>query len=70
MYSGDRFMDKFNKITVGFVVQQYEKNDNGELVCVSQEFVAGDQVDYEDVNGEPLKEVPNHKYQPFNMTLK
>ena len=62
-------MDIFNKITVGFVVQNFERNDKGELVCVSQEFIAGDQVDYEDANGEPLKKVPNHKYQLFNMAL-
>lgn len=62
-------MDKFNKITTGFVVQQYEKNTDGEFVCVGQEFIAGDQVDYEDVKGEPLGQVPEHKYQPYNMTL-
>jgi hypothetical protein len=35
-------MDRFNKITVGFVIQTFEKNDKGEFVCVSQEFIAGE----------------------------
>jgi hypothetical protein len=63
-------MDKFNKVTVGFVVQTFEKNDKGKFVCISQEFIAGDQVVFENANGEPLSEVPDHKYQSFNMALK
>jgi hypothetical protein len=62
-------MEKFNKITVGFVVQSYEKNNKSEFVCISQEFIAGDQVDYEDEEGNPITEVSDHKYQPYNMTL-
>ena len=62
-------MDKFSKITVGFVVQSFEKDTDGKFVCVSQEFIAGDQVDYEDMSGNPVDK-PAYKYQPYNMTLK
>jgi hypothetical protein len=56
------------KITVGFVIQDYKKLPNGTLVCTGQEFIAGDQVDYENEMGETvevdtLKEV----YCPFEM---
>ena len=44
-------VDKFNKITVGFVIQTFEKSDEGRFICVGQEFIAGDQVDYEDGDG-------------------
>jgi hypothetical protein len=61
-------MDKFNKITVGFVIQVFEKNADGRFICTSQEFIAGDQVDYEDTDGNPI-DPPEHPYQQFNMTL-
>jgi hypothetical protein len=61
-------MEKFNKITTGFVVQVYEKNSAGEFVCISQEFIAGDQVDYEDAEGNSI-DPPDHRYQPFDMKL-
>ncbi len=61
-------MDKFTKITVGFVTQTFEKNDKGKFVCTHQEFIAGDQCDYEDAKGNPI-EPPDHEYQPYNMTL-
>ena len=60
-------MNKYNKITVGFVCQEYkEKNDK--MVCSHQQFIAGDQVDREDKDGEPV-EVDTSKeiYQPFEM---
>ncbi len=57
-----------NKITVGFVVQVF---DTEKKRFVSQEFVAGDQCDYED-NGEPVDremlEVDGKEaYLPFDM---
>ena len=61
-------MDKFNKVTVGFVVQNFQKNDKGNFVCVSQEFIAGDQVDYENEEDNPIDK-PDYTYQPYNMTL-
>ena len=62
-------MDKFTKITVGFVAQTFEKNDKGRFVCTRQEFIAGDQCDYEDAEGNPI-DPPDYEYQPYNMTLK
>lgn len=51
------------KITTGFVVQTYDGDK-----CVSQEFIAGDQVDYEDENGETIDvDTTNEQYQPFDM---
>ena len=60
-------MDKFVKITVGFVCQMYETNAEGRFVCTKQEFVAGDQCDCEDTAGSPLKSTPQHVYQPYEM---
>lgn len=61
-------MDQFTKITVGFVTQCYERKPGGTFVCMDQEFIAGDQVDYEDGCGNAITP-PDHKYQPFNMAL-
>ena len=61
-------MKKFTKITVGFVTQSYERNAADKFVCKGQEFVAGDQVDYEDLDGNTIK-APEHDYQPFEMKL-
>jgi hypothetical protein len=41
----------YQKITPGFVVQQFDTAQNK---YVSQEFVAGSDVDYEDLQGNPL----------------
>lgn len=62
-------MDKFTKTTVGFVTQTFKRNHRGRFVCTHQEFIAGDQCDYEDAEGNPI-EPPNHEYQPYNMTLR
>jgi len=62
-------MDKFTKVTVGFVTQAFEKNSKGRFVCTHQEFIAGDQCDYEDAEGNRV-EPPEHEYQPYNMTLR
>jgi len=64
----DSKCDKFTKITVGFVTQAFEKNDKGKFVCNHQEFIAGDQCDYEDAEGNPITP-PEHPYQQFNMSL-
>jgi len=64
------------KITVGFVIQDYKELENGTLVCTGQEFVAGDQVDYENENGETIEvdtskevdcpfEMEQPKHMPF-----
>jgi len=62
-------IDKFVKITTGFVHQTFELNAEGKFVCSEQAFIAGDECDYEDVNGEPLKNVPEYEYQPYEMIL-
>ncbi len=59
-------MDTFTKTTVGFVAQTFKKNDKGRFVCTRQEFVAGDQCDYEDAQGNPI-EPPDYEYQPYHM---
>lgn len=61
-------MEKFNKITVGFVVQTFQKNDKGKFVCTKQEFIAGDQCEYEDEKGKQIEPL-DYEYQPYNMTL-
>ena len=58
-----------SKITTGFVVQKFS-TVTGKFI--SQEFVAGDQCDYEDDNGNAvdsnLLEVDGKEvYLPFNM---
>jgi len=59
---------EFNKITTGFVCQKFRKNESGKFACIHQEFVAGDDVQFETLKGDPV-EAPEHDYQPFNMTL-
>jgi len=59
---------EFSKVTTGFVVQKYRKNSTGKFKCTHQEFVAGDDVQFENLNGDSIK-APEHEYQPFNMTL-
>ena len=58
--------NEFNKITVGFVIQKYKRDDKGVARCVSQSFIAGDQCDYETENGDTLDE-QNEEYCPFEM---
>jgi hypothetical protein len=58
------------KITTGFVVQTF---DTDLECCINQEFVAGDQVDWEDEDGNTLSSVDSYSclkdvpYQPFDM---
>lgn len=44
-----------NKVTTGFVIQQF---DTETRQFVSQEFVAGDQVDFEDEMGDAVESFP------------
>ena len=53
---------KVKKITTGFVIQEYDVDAKE---WISQEFVAGDQVEWEDENGEATAAVCD--YLPFNM---
>lgn len=50
------------KITIGFVVQEYD-TETGKFV--SQDFVAGDQVDWEDEDGNAIPE--EDAYLSFEM---
>lgn len=59
---------EFNKVTTGFVIQRYRKNSDGKFTCIDQEFIAGDDVQFENAKGKPI-EAPEHEYQPFNMTM-
>jgi hypothetical protein len=63
-------MALLNKITTGFVIQVF---DTEKKEFVSQEFICGDQCDYEDANGEGVdaSEFNNaagaEAYLPFEM---
>ena len=59
-----------NKITQGYVVQTYITLPDGTKVCKAQEFIAGDPVDYETMDGQPVLEddiTDNEVYCPFEM---
>ena len=62
-------MEKFQKVTTGFVIQQFEKMSDGKFHCTSQEFIAGES-EYETTDGEPLAAVPDYEYQPYDMVIK
>lgn len=60
-----------NKITVGWVTQTF---DTDKQEWISQEFLAGDQVDYETEDGDPInytdfenRIIGNEPYLPFEM---
>jgi hypothetical protein len=60
-------IEKYNKITPGFITQIFEKQHE-KFVCVDQGFTASDQVDREDEKGEPVDiDTQTEEYQPFNM---
>lgn len=51
------------KITTGFVIQEYDKNGK----CTTQDFIASDQVDWEDDLGDPVGPPSKTEYFPFHM---
>jgi len=56
-----------NKITHGYVIQAYN-TDTGK--CESQEFVAGDECEYETADGDSFDIDASEtelEYQPYNM---
>jgi len=59
---------EFNKVTTGFVIQKFRNDSTGKFRCTNQEFVAGDDVQFENAKGKSI-ETPEHEYQQFNMTL-
>jgi hypothetical protein len=56
-------MGTINKITTGFVIQEFDEKTEK---CVNQDFVAGDEVVWENEDGEVLSNAPE-TYFPFNM---
>jgi len=53
------------KITTGFVIQTYDTETG---YCIEQNFSAGDIVEYEDEQGEPVDwHEGKDAYQPFDM---
>ncbi len=50
------------KIVAGFVIQTYE-ND----ICTGQEFLSGDDVVWENKNGDPANKPAVYVYEPMNM---
>jgi len=60
----------YQKITIGFVNQIFEENDEGQFVCTQQTFEASDEVSREDENGNVIdeNEVLNKEvYFPFHL---
>jgi hypothetical protein len=57
-------MKEIRKITTGFVTQRWDAQ-TGEFL--GQEFTCGDQVDYEDENGNAIDDGSEPNYQPFTM---
>ena len=51
------------KINVGFVVQTFDADHR----CVAQEFVAGDDTEYENMKGEPIAAPDAEEYFPMAM---
>ena len=49
------------KMTVGTVIQTFDDDNK----CIEQEFIAGDEVDYEDADGNRIDTWD--EYQPFEM---
>lgn len=59
---------KYKKIITGFVIQDYIKLSDGKMICQHQEFIAGDQVDYEDEVGNPIDvDTDKEVHFPLNM---
>jgi len=60
-------MKEHQKITTGFVIQNYITLPNGTMVCQSQSFVAGDPVNYE-ADGHPIEiDTDKEVYCPLEM---
>ena len=62
------FINTFNKVTTGFVIQSYATLPDGTHVCVGQEFLAGE-VQYESTEyGDGLDvDTDNECYEPLDM---
>jgi predicted RNA-binding Zn-ribbon protein involved in translation (DUF1610 family) len=57
-----------NKITYGYVVQRYITLPDGTMICQDQEFIAGDPVEYENMDSGAIEvDVDKEVYCPFEM---
>ena len=64
----DNEIQAYSKTTVGFVTQQYMMNREGKYICIEQSFTAGDQVDRENQDGDPVQiDTSKEVYQPMDM---
>lgn len=61
-------VEAYSKITTGFVTQQYLLNRNKKYVCFEQYFTAGDQVNRENEDGDPVEvDTSKEVYQSYDM---
>ena len=58
---------EYYKTIIGWVTQGFEKKDD-KFVCIGQKFTAGDQVEYEDMSGEPI-EIDTTKEVYYNLDM-
>ena len=61
-------MDSFTKIITGYVKQHFEFGIDGKFICVSQEFIAGDDCSYVD-DSDIWIVPPDYVYQSYTMTV-
>jgi len=63
-------LKKYQKITLGYVIQDYTLNKKNKYSCTRQLFIAGDEVWYEDDKGNKIT-IPHildkEEYYPFEM---
>lgn len=61
-------MEKFQKVTDGYVLQDYEKDKTGNFVCANQQFAACNNSEYFDITTEKrLEDIPDYEYHHFDM---
>jgi hypothetical protein len=61
-------METYTKVTIGFVTQTFTKKDDGNFICTDQEFIAGDEVNYEDDMGDAVEvDTSKELYQDMSM---
>ena len=60
-------LTKYKKITIGFVIQEFSQQDD-KFICIEQSFEAGEQVDRENKDGDPVDiDIEQEVYQAFDM---
>jgi hypothetical protein len=61
-------MKTYKKIIIGYVIQEFERQNDGRFKCIEQSFGANDQVDYENDNGDTV-EIDESKEIYFPMEM-